>query len=1816
MSTPYEISEVCAAAESYFKRDKFSMMLIGADRFGIESMDETSDDDSSEEESSEDESDRERRKRQKKKKLLKRKKRSTSTEALMDTKYDNIKKDVKSEEVEGMIRQLNSMSLDDPSYGATYFKVLSMDTTGIAVKCITRTPRVQTNYAPRPARSYPSEQTAPQTVASPATYPNSVPLNGGAAYSRPPASQTYPRPDTPRSDSCYGCHDKEHRISDCPKLRELIQNGVIKRDEATRRLTWPDGTPIRRFRDESFVSAVERLRPATTHYTRRSSMRNPVRNTHDTPRSHRTRWAQEEYVSDDEWDLDYNDAPQSHFILVANSRLYQRVKGYYSRHAPQRTVSDNEEYSLNFEQSTRHPNSEESDYCTDEEEDNSVYVVPRNGRLEVYPVEKAEKSITANRKAKFDGVHVPGPETRAKLKGRLPVNQETPNSIRPNTRSQGPVKKSIPLPLNTPFKPKASPHIPVEPIPIDAREPRVNPESKLDEMIVDDPANKPSKDKEIKAPFKSVENSEDLRQKVGKDAESKPFGESTHGSQAKKLLDEGVMMGRLVMTVMSILFSILTMKLVIFINTALNKSTDIPAAQKSTCTDNPATVYTLMATQPASTQPSEPINYGARKYPTPEMIHSPGPYNIYTPDDGISFSTLRSEIERQCAAISNGGPTHVRPISITTAQAAYCTPSTDSNGHPTEHIIMPNAVITIFNPLTGLYSVHTSHLIVQGLPLTGRIAGTMPLPLPTEAELRTALVRCQPEQPSLPNVELLLDLYDSHSLFHQCMPKDWETHPADQPYNFRQDRIPPIPGFALGVSNSCIRSPFTLRALQARYPETVSAYLDYRVIPAFDRVKSYLGLQFSTLPDRFIDPYTVAYTGRSPDGIPQLFIPLIDLFLYLLEQSFGYSAVDDTGIYLPQVDRILHELWVHWNYTPVPVNVPHSSEAEVRYGIEFHPENPELILPQRIKFAKELLLADSESDRKNPFLKLLPPLQFDYHPSMSVNWMKNQRSQYSSSEPAESSPSSSDIDLYDSELELQYPESPIAAAESTTQECASGEPSSVVQTDSAVPIRPPLVRLPPFSALEHSLPDKQRVETTADNSMPLSPLPGLELNVLGHPLASRLSPVQEEFAVPTDPPTSASFSPSRAIQPQEPIFLPSEESDADMPELMAVSNSLIQSQIPTMTLTIITALHIPKEAPTALDAPMPTDTSTTVTSAEKPTVTSVSDHAETSIAIADTSIRPSRKILESAGLLSASDVPTSIMLDSGAPLPLMPNSSRIPTPPASVSDFDGSLSELSSTTSSPGDLHKDKAVEESHGTIPTISSTPSKPKAMQKKKSTPRPVKLTRSRYTDFVIDAAKHREDSTTPLHLIGYDPSTNYPIFRTSAGTMVPPPGQPPHLAFLPSNESDSTLARVKVITHSGDLTSDDLNTYLTTPRQAQVNHVPVAVPKAQQVAILHHSHSTVHPEASSFSHQREVQPLPRRKLSRTDTIPIEEFLAHSDKYPTPGAPNIPRDTRKVLNPRHPPSKCLDASIDPRSASGIRRSSAVADLHALSRNPEFYPGSDTSSESEAEASQRIETRMDLDDENQLMDSIYDLEQSHPKVYSMTYSSAETSETQSLPTAPPGITVIPASSSASLAPIRFEVLVDSVSPSGLTRPMTFPKFLDYHKDKPAVMEYLKDPVVYGIINNVLKRGSLPEICVLQQNLLHLRDFRSFRSALVQIVGKIDTLLTRRRLHDPVRRFFRSSTVTEFSNSEIPQFNPTQEGRPIPQTSGNVFFIEEEEAFLTHAIRLLSNDYSFDVCEAIHVLLNIRFPNDSGIRVLVNAGCFEPPEDRSYSIST
>jgi hypothetical protein len=45
------------------------------------------------------------------------------------------------EDVGNMIKRLNTMSRDDPEYGSLYWKTVTADQTGLAVQCITRKPR-------------------------------------------------------------------------------------------------------------------------------------------------------------------------------------------------------------------------------------------------------------------------------------------------------------------------------------------------------------------------------------------------------------------------------------------------------------------------------------------------------------------------------------------------------------------------------------------------------------------------------------------------------------------------------------------------------------------------------------------------------------------------------------------------------------------------------------------------------------------------------------------------------------------------------------------------------------------------------------------------------------------------------------------------------------------------------------------------------------------------------------------------------------------------------------------------------------------------------------------------------------------------------------------------------------------------------------------------------------------------------------------------------------------------------------------------------------------------------------------------------------------------------------------------------------------------------------------------------------------------------------------------------------------------------------------------------------------------------------------
>ncbi|KAJ6536665.1 hypothetical protein B0H10DRAFT_1668018, partial [Mycena sp. CBHHK59/15] len=206
LTDPFTVEQVSEMAEAYFQRDKFSQMLLGT---GPTQDAESSDEDSESEASdSEDSSDEDTRRKTKKHKRRSKHRDVPSARSSGKPREG----DPKVAEVEGMIKQLNSMSIEDPTYPSTYFKVMALNTTGIAKQCV-RPPTV--NRAPRNP-TYRPPYNAPPAVSFP---PPQVP-------------QTYqarPYPSRPEP-GCYGCNDQSHRIGNCPRLLELISKGLILQD--------------------------------------------------------------------------------------------------------------------------------------------------------------------------------------------------------------------------------------------------------------------------------------------------------------------------------------------------------------------------------------------------------------------------------------------------------------------------------------------------------------------------------------------------------------------------------------------------------------------------------------------------------------------------------------------------------------------------------------------------------------------------------------------------------------------------------------------------------------------------------------------------------------------------------------------------------------------------------------------------------------------------------------------------------------------------------------------------------------------------------------------------------------------------------------------------------------------------------------------------------------------------------------------------------------------------------------------------------------------------------------------------------------------------------------------------------------------------------------------------------------------------------------------------------------------------------------------------------------------------------------------------
>ncbi|KAJ7494056.1 hypothetical protein FB451DRAFT_1020527 [Mycena latifolia] len=136
LTEPFTVEKVSEAAEAYFQRDKFSQMLLGTGpSLQADSSDEESDSDISDtDDPADDDSRRKKRKKARSKKVKHRNRhRDLSSGRAVGRARET---DPKVTEVEGMIKQLNSMSLEDPTYPSTYFKVMSLDASGIAKQCV------------------------------------------------------------------------------------------------------------------------------------------------------------------------------------------------------------------------------------------------------------------------------------------------------------------------------------------------------------------------------------------------------------------------------------------------------------------------------------------------------------------------------------------------------------------------------------------------------------------------------------------------------------------------------------------------------------------------------------------------------------------------------------------------------------------------------------------------------------------------------------------------------------------------------------------------------------------------------------------------------------------------------------------------------------------------------------------------------------------------------------------------------------------------------------------------------------------------------------------------------------------------------------------------------------------------------------------------------------------------------------------------------------------------------------------------------------------------------------------------------------------------------------------------------------------------------------------------------------------------------------------------------------------------------------------------------------------------------------------------
>lgn len=260
LATAWPVKDVETAAEAILQRDRFDRNYIDSDEEGKDATDsgESEDEADSEDEESEAELKRLKKQTRRLKELAAakkaKKKAGARTHLDSDDEEPQSKKGTSAKkvvspvktsdhsEVEDLINQLNTMPLNDPSYGFIYFKAIKLDRD---VEKVVRRPSIG-NANGNSTRGPPPSNQGFQRDPPPH-------LNSQTA---PPSNEFAQRPPM----RCYGCGETGHGLFRCEQINELLKSGVLAKDQMGR-IVRGDGTILRRITpDEPFISVIERDR--------------------------------------------------------------------------------------------------------------------------------------------------------------------------------------------------------------------------------------------------------------------------------------------------------------------------------------------------------------------------------------------------------------------------------------------------------------------------------------------------------------------------------------------------------------------------------------------------------------------------------------------------------------------------------------------------------------------------------------------------------------------------------------------------------------------------------------------------------------------------------------------------------------------------------------------------------------------------------------------------------------------------------------------------------------------------------------------------------------------------------------------------------------------------------------------------------------------------------------------------------------------------------------------------------------------------------------------------------------------------------------------------------------------------------------------------------------------------------------------------------------------------------------------------------------------------------------------------------------------